>query len=190
MLEHPNHVLAISTVRLASETEVEDPAEPIVCLATFSVERTSDDEARFASTHVTFDPDGDWRASGAHVRCLLHRHTYVIGCRPFSGDHRERYRRRRYASYEELPGTADLPPLQRHVIRASEKTLARLGREHGLMVSDRPPNLLQAMREAAERAQAVWLTAIGFLHDRDERTHLYAAWEAWRVLERARPLPF
>lgn len=190
MLEHPNHVLAISTVRMASATEVEDYARLIVCVATFSVERTSDDEARFASTHVTFEPDGDWRAPAAHVRCLLHRHTYALGCRTSSLNHRERYLRRRNARYEELPGTAVLPPLQRHVIRASESTLARLGREHGLMVSDRPPNLLQAKREAAERAQAVWLTAIGFLHDRDERTHLYAAWEAWRVLERARPLPF
>jgi len=58
------------------------------------------------------------------------------------------------------------------------------------MVSDRPPNLLQAKREASERAQAIWLTALGFIEDRDERAHLYAAWEAWRVLERARPLLF
>jgi len=190
MLEHPNHVLAISTVRIASATEIEDPAGPIVCLATFSVERTNDDEARFASTHVTFAPDGDWRAPAAHVRCLLHRHTYALGCRPSSLDHRERYLRRRSASYEELPGTAELPPLQRHVIRASEKTLAQLGREHGLTVSDRPPHLLQAKREAAERAQAVWLTGLGFVHDRDERVQLYAAWQAWRALERVRPLPF
>ena len=190
MLEHPNHVLAISTVRMASATEVENPAGPLVCLATFSVERTNDDEARFASTHVTFEPDCDWRAPAAHVRCLLHRHTYVIGCRPSSLNHRERYLRRRNARYEELPGTAELPPLQRHVIRAREKTLARLGREHGLMVSDRPRDLLQAKREAAERATAIWLMALGFIEDRDERAHLYAAWEAWRVLERARPLPF
>jgi len=190
MLEHPNHVLAISTVRMARATDVADSGGPIVCLATFSVERIGEIEARFTSTHVTFEPDGDWRAPGAHVRCLLHRHTFAIGCRPPSDNHREKYRLRRCPSYEELPGTVELPSLQRHVIRAREKTLARLGREHGLMVSDRPPNLLQAKREAAERAQVVWLTAIGFLHDFDERTHLYAAWEAWRVLERARPLPF
>ena len=190
MLEHPNHTLAISTVRIASATEIEDPAGPIVCLATFSVERTSDHEARFESTHVTFEPDGDWRAPAAHVRCLLHRHTYALGCRPSSLDHQERHLRRRNARHAELPGTADLQPLQRHVIRASEKTLARLGREHGLMLSDRPPDLLQAKREAAERATAIWLMALGFVRNHEERSHLYAAWEAWRVLERARPLPF
>ena len=190
MLEHPNHLLAISTVRIAGALWAKDSAGPIVCLATFSVERTTDEEARFASTHVTFEPDGDWRAPGAHVRCLLHRHTYAVGCRPASIDHRERYLRRRSASYEELPGTAELPSLQRHVIRTRERNLAQLGREHGLMVSDRPPHFLQAKREVAERAQAIWLTALGFVRDHDERAHLYAAWEAWRVLERARPLPF
>ena len=190
MLEHPNHVLALSTVRLARATKVGDPGGPIVCLATFAVERIGDTEARFASTHVTFEPDCDWRAPGAHVRCLLHHHTYVIGCRSFSHNRREAYRRRRCPSYEELPGTAHLPSLQRHVIRAREKTLARLARDHGLMVSDRPPHLLQAKREATERAQAIWLTALGFVRNQDDRAHLYAAWEAWRVLERARPLPF
>ncbi|HAG37203.1 MAG TPA: hypothetical protein DCL34_10375 [Erythrobacter sp.] len=190
MLEHPNHVLAISMVRMPITHEVDDPAGPIVCLATFSVERIGDTEARFASTHVTFEPDGHWRAPAAHVRCLLHRHTYAIGCRPSLDNHREKYLRRQSSSHEELPGTADLPSLQRHVIRACEKTLARLGREHGLMISDRPPHLAQAKREAADRAQAVWLTALGFVRDRDERAHLYAAWEAWRVLEQARPLPF
>lgn len=49
MLEHPNHVLAISTVRMQSTTEAEDSAGTIVCLATFSVERLGDTEARFAS---------------------------------------------------------------------------------------------------------------------------------------------
>lgn len=53
--------------------------------------------------------------------------------------------------------------------------LARLGREHGLMLSDRPPHLLRAKREGAERAQAIWHTALGFVRDRDERAHLYAA---------------
>lgn len=190
MLEHPNHVLAISTVRLESTAELDDAGGPIVCMGTFSVERIGDDEARFASTHVTFDSDGDWRAPGAHVRCLLHPHTFVIGCRPNAHYRRDRTLRKRLASYEELPGTAELPSLQRHVMRAREKTLAQLGREHGLMVSDRPPHLLQAKREAAERAQAIWLTALSFVRDRDERAHLYAAWEAWRVLERARPLSF
>ncbi|MBH9537059.1 hypothetical protein [Novosphingopyxis sp. YJ-S2-01] len=190
MLEHPNHVLAISTVRMPSIHKVDGPVGPIVCLATFSVERIGDTEARFASTRVTFEPDGDWRAPAAHVRCLLHRHTYAIGCRPSSDKHRTKYLRHRRRSYEELPGTAELPSLRRHVIRAREKTLAGLGRDHGLMVSDRPPHLAQATRKAADRAQAVWVTALGIVRDRDERAHLYAAWEAWRVLERARPLPF
>lgn len=190
MLEHPNHVLAISTVRMASATEIEYPAGPIVCLATFSVERTNDDEARFASTHVTFEPGADWRVPGAHIRCLLHRHTFAIGCRSFSHNNREAYRRNRCPSYEELPGTAHLPSIQRHMIRAREKTLARLARDHGLTVSDRPPHLLQAQREAADRAQAAWLMALGFVRNQEERAHLYAAWEAWRALERARPLPF
>lgn len=190
MLEHPNHVLAISTVRSVHDSQGGDGGGPIVCLATFSVERVGDTEARFESTHVTFEPNADRRAPGAHVRCLLHRHTYTIACRPFSRDHREHYLRRRPSTYSELPGTVDLPSLQRHVIRASEKTLAQLGREHGLAVSDRPRDLLQAKREAVDRVQLVWLTALGFVRNRDERVHLHAAWEAWRVLERARPLPF
>lgn len=190
MLEHPNHVLAISTTRVDACLSDHHPDGPIVCVGTFSVERTTDDEARFTFTHVTFDPDEDWRSPGAHVRCLLHRHSYAIGFRPTVNEGREMHRRQRLPSYDELPGTAHLPPLQRHVIRGRERSLARIGREHGLMVSDRPPHLLQAKREAAERAMAIWLTCIGFVRDRDERAKLFAAWEAWRVLERLRPLPF
>jgi len=189
MLEHPNHVLAISTVRSQNAFEIDDCGGPIVCLATFSVERIGDTEARFASTHITFDPHGNSQAPSAHVRCLIYRHSYAIGCRPSLPEDQERHSSRSSANYEELPGTKHLPPLQRHVILAADETLARLGRENGLMVSDRPSHLSQAKREAANRAQAVWLTALGFVRNREERVHLYAAWKAWSALQNA-SIPF
>ena len=94
--------------------------------------------------------------------------------------------------YETLlaPESKDFADAEVDCLPARTRVVRGLGREHGLMISDRPPHLAQAKREAADRAQAVWLTALGFVRDRDERAHLYAAWEAWRVLEQARPLPF
>ena len=183
MNDHPNHVLAIWPVRLIDDEA--GPDGPIVGLGTFSVERSSDDEARFQSTHVLFDQDADWRAPGAHVQCLLHPHTLAIGCGP-PGHNRHRLDRPRPpASYAELPGTAHLPSLQRRVIRARERQVASLGREYGLMVSDYRLDLQQAQREAADRAKAVWILFLGFVRDPEQRSQLIAAWQAWSALRRA-----
>ena len=189
MLEHPNHVLAISTVRVSGTRTRTRRGGPIICIGTLSVERATDAEARFATTHVLFDPGEDWRAPGAHVRCLLHPHSYALGCSARIRTRDGRVRRSGPASYEELPGTAHLPPLQRHVIWAREETLADLARESGLRVSMQPEDLLQAKREAADRAQAIWIMALGFVRNTEERTQLYAAWQAWSALQQA-AVPF
>lgn len=188
MLEHPNHVLAISTVRLGDRTRM-PRGGPIVCIGTLSVERATDEEARFAATHVLFGPEDDWRAPGAHIRCLLHPHSYVLGCSAHIRTWNDRLRSSGSASYEELPGTAHLPPLQRHVIWAREKTLADLARENGLHISERQRDLLKAKREAADRAQAVWLMALGLVRNAEERSQLSAAWQAWSALQLA-AVPF
>ncbi len=188
MLEHPNHVLAISTVRLCDRTRIGHRG-PIVCVGTLSVERATDEEARFAATHVLFDPEDDWRAPGAHIRCLLHPHSYALGCRARIRTRNDRLRSSGSASYEELPGTAHLPPLQRHIIWAREETLADLARENGLHISERPRDLSQAKREAADRATAVWLMGLSFVRHPKDRSHLYAAWQAWSALQHA-AVPF
>ena len=187
MNDHPNHLLALSPVRLLDDEA--GPDGPIVGLGTFSVERVSDDEARFRSTHVLFDKNADWRAPGAHVRCLLHRHTLVVGCGPLGHNRDKLDRPRPPASYAELPGTAHLPSLQRRVIRARERQLASLGREYGLMVSDFRLDLQQAQREAADRAQAIWMLFLGFVREPGQRSQLIAAWQAWSALQRA-AIPF
>ena len=189
MLEHPNHVLAISTVRLDEDRTRMRRGEPIVSIGTLSVERVTDEETRFAATHVLFDTEDDWRAPGAHIRCLLHPHSYALGCSARIRTRNDRLRVSGSASYEELPGTAHLPPLQRHVIWAGEETLADLGRENGLQVSQQPRDLLQAKREAADRAQVTWLMALGFVRNAEERRQLYAAWQAWSALQLA-AVPF
>lgn len=54
----------------------------------------------------------------------------------------------------------------------------------------RQPTSLAAARLAPERAQVLWLGYIDAQTRRRTRDSLFAAFQAWSVIERARPLPF
>ena len=188
LLEHPNHVVALSAVYAPGPSDpATDTRPPIVCIGSLSVERLTDTEARFHATHKTFEPSGDPAEPVAHVGALLDRRTFVIGCAP-GGDDAEgpAYR----STDHVLPGTEHMEPSRRRVIVAAESQLASIARGSGLVISGGPTPNHQAQCEAGTRATAVWLTFLQFCTDPQERLFLHSAWQAWSALQNAAPIPF
>ena len=185
-IEHPNHVVAISAVYALRRYDPDDPCPPILCIGTFSVERVTDTEARFHATHRTFDPDQMRFHARAHVAALLNQHTVAVGCAPMEDPGELEPSFIDYC----LPGTQRIAERQRRIIECSERQLVQLARPFGLTISETPADLFQQKSEAADRAQATWLTFLQFCTDQDERNALLASWQAWSALQRAAPIPF
>lgn len=83
----------------------------------------------------------------------------------------------------------DLQPSGMSVLSLPGSALAEIGKRMKLPLAPRTRSL-EAARLAPERAQLLWL---GFIRSRTRRKtseSLFAAYQAWSAIERARPLPF
>ncbi|MDF1836188.1 MAG: hypothetical protein P1U62_15120 [Alteraurantiacibacter sp. bin_em_oilr2.035] len=83
----------------------------------------------------------------------------------------------------------DLQPSGMSVLSLSGSTLTEIGRRMKLPLTPQSKSL-EAARLAPERAELLWL---GFIQSRTRtktRESLFAAYQAWCAIERARPLPF
>ena len=58
------------------------------------------------------------------------------------------------------------------------------------LLQSRPTGALQAARLAPERAHLLWLGYVEARTRRKTNDSLFAAYQAWSTLERARPMPF
>lgn len=80
-------------------------------------------------------------------------------------------------------------PSNLHLMSAPELAMTELANTFGLPISDKEDVLDQA-RAAGVRAQMVWLAYVASTLGPKETRNLFAAFQAWRAIEMARPLPF
>ena len=83
----------------------------------------------------------------------------------------------------------DLQPSGLSIVSLSGRRLNEIS-ERMKLHPKRQPASLEAARLAPERAQELWLGYIEARTRRRTRDSLFAAYQAWNVIERARPLPF
>jgi len=83
-----------------------------------------------------------------------------------------------------LPGTKLLP------LTVTEEQLIAAGEAIGLEMAGPASTPLKRNRRAPEQAMALWSIYTQAFCRRPEARALIASFQAWRVLERAKPLPF
>ena len=87
--------------------------------------------------------------------------------------------------------TALRPDLDLQPISIPETAMATLARYFGLSRAGRDDVIAERARRVEDEAQAIFLASMFCRPDQRERVRLAAAYEAWRALQRARPLsPF
>ena len=87
--------------------------------------------------------------------------------------------------------TASRPDLDVQPITIPETAMATVARYFGLSRADRDDVIAERARRIEDEAQAIFLASVFCRPDQRERARLAAAYEAWRALQRARPLsPF
>ncbi|MDA9918627.1 hypothetical protein N9D37_01950, partial [Erythrobacter sp.] len=78
-----------------------------------------------------------------------------------------------------------------HYISASERALSVIAKSYDIKLA--PPDADEGFKaaRAPQRAQAIWLAWLtGVLSEDPGKAATLAAFQAWRQLERARPIPF
>lgn len=86
---------------------------------------------------------------------------------------------------------ASRPDLDVQPITIPETAMATVARYFGLSRASRDDVIAERARRVEDEAQAIFLASVFCRPDQRERARLAAAYEAWRALQRARPLsPF
>ena len=87
--------------------------------------------------------------------------------------------------------TASRPDLDVQPITIPETAMATVARYFGLSRAGRDDVIAERARRVEDEAQAIFLASVFCRPEQRERARLAAAYEAWRALQRARPLsPF
>ena len=201
MNDHPNHTVALSVVRHPYHAQSPVGLPPVFSIASLSIQRIGETEARFDTTHVTFEDNHDPLLPSAHVRALLRGDSHVVSCKSEGGaggpwPNGPAPTNDEFGDPSPLPhgrcihGIDHLPRLRRTTIDATPRILAAVARANGLHVEAEPVSMIQTARQAEHRAQVIWLCFLGFCGDGQAAAELYAAFRAWRAILDARPMPF
>lgn len=187
---HPRVLCSLAIIRDRTEFS---PGSAIRSTAMFTVTRSRNTGARFSIDHRAFDRTTT-RAnilSGLAERIPLE--ATVIARASRTAQH---YRRRSFAAAGPLP-PADLQLLQRErpdldilPLECANSAIEEIAAAYRIERAGPGSNILSRSRKAPEEAQCLWAAFLWSQFSMHERTSLASAWEAWRAIERARPLPF
>ena len=186
---HPSVLSALVIIRTRPEYE---RRSTISSIALFTATITGPREAAFDLLHARFDPAAS-RADIIKGLCeRIPAGAQLLVRQPILPS--------RY-----LMGTAavrDLPPIDNELIArglpgttllpltVSEEQLTMAGEGIGLQMAGPESTPLKRNRRAPEQAMALWSIYTQAFCRRPESRALIASFQAWRVLERAKPLPF
>lgn len=186
---HPPVLAALIIIRTRPEYE---RRSMISSLALFTATITGRREAAFDLIHARFDPT-DTRAEVLRGLCqrvppgaqLLVRQP-ILPARHLT----------------DTAAVRDLPPIDNQLIASAlpgltllhlvltDEQLTSAGEAMGLEMAGPESTPLKRNRRAPEQAMALWSIYTQAFCRKPEARALIASFQAWRVLERAKPLPF
>ena len=185
---HPDDLVSIVLVDGVSEGD--GPARTVTSFGAFRV-RIVDGDPVFASSHV-WKAEPDRRPDVLHqLARLCHGRDVVLG----SADAHETFWDRRHvlgagiAFLDAIHSQGDFRPADLTLVGTHESLLSDLASSFGLY-DCRERDLFGQARCADVRAQLFWLAYVASKGDEAEVRRLFAAFRAWEMLERARPVPF
>ena len=187
---HPRVLCSLAIIRDRNEFVTRSA---IRSTAIFTVTRCSEAIARFSIDHRAFDRT----ATRAEIHTGIAEHipvdaTVIARASRFP----QHYLRQAFAAGGPLP-PADLQLLQRErpdldivQLESANSVLEEIAAAYRIERAGPGSNILSRSRRAPDESQCVWAAYLWSQCSSHERSALGAAWEAWRALERARPLPF
>ena len=188
-MRHPRVLSALEIVR--------DPSEPshrsaIRSIALITVTRCRDDGPRFKVDHRAFDRDANRSdiLDGIAAR-IPSEATLIAKASPI-----DPHALRQAKNGNQLPpsdlqliqrlrGDLDILPLQCRSSALDETAAA-----YAIQRAGPGATITAQARRAPDEVQALWLTFLWTVCRRTDRTMLGSAWEAWRVIQNARPIGF
>ena len=182
---------------LASFEIVRNPTEPshrsaIRSIAIFTVTRCPEWGARFASEHYAFQRktkrsdiiEGIAKSIPADATLIcktppaaFHRLRKAMAGMPFPPSDLQLIQR--------LRGDLNTVPIE-----CRETALSETAAAYAIRRASPGSSTLAQARRAADEAQVLWLTFLASCCHDSDRTSLGSAFQAWRAIEQARPLPF
>lgn len=186
---HPQVLTALEIVR-------DRPASyrsTIRCIAMFTVTKCNEYGARFASEHYAFDRETKRSdiISGI-ARSIPDSATLIAKAQP------SQMREWRMAMHAGMPfSPSDLQLIRRQrtdlaimPLECRETALDETAAFYAIQRAGPGSSTLAQGRRAADEATVLWLTFLSTCCRENDRTSLGSAYQAWRAIENARPLPF
>lgn len=186
---HPPVLSALIIIRTRPEYE---RSSLISSIALFTATITGPREAAFDLLHARFDPT-DSRAGIIAGLCeRIRAGAQLLVRQPILPA--------RYLT--DTAAVRDLPPIDNQLLAralpgttllpltVTEEQLTAAGEAIGLEMAGPASTPLKRNRRAPEQAMALWSIYTQAFCRRPEARALIASFQAWRVLERAKPLPF
>ena len=187
---HPRMLCSLAIIRDPGESS---PRSAIRSTAIFTVRREERGGARFAVDHRTFDRTANRADILAGLVERIPEGATVIARASRISQH---YLRHAFAAGGPLP-PVDLQLLQRArpdvdilPLECANSVLEEIAAAYQIERAGPGSNVLSRSRRAPDEAQCLWAAFLWSQCSPHQRTSLAAAWQAWRALERARPLPF
>ena len=189
-MRHPHSLCSLVIIRDASEHAARSA---IRSTAIFTVTRCRRAGARFAIDHAAFDRTATRASILDGIASRIPKGATVIARASRTSQH---YLRHSFAAGGPLP-PVDLQLLQRELadldilpLECANSVLEEIAAAYQIERAGPGSNILSRSRKAPDEAQCLWAAFLWSHFARNERTWLASAWEAWRAIERARPLPF
>lgn len=186
--QHPSSLVAVVLVDGLSPICGED--RHLTCFGAFEVAMV-DDEPVFVSHHRSTTIDDDRFDLLGELSTLSHASHVVLGsANAYETFWDCRHILRDGLAYIEMMATLEIgEPSDLSQVGTPEQVLIDLASSFGLPQCFETDFLSQAFR-AGVRAQLIWLAYVAKNSGRREARNLFAAFRAWQVIERARPVPF
>lgn len=187
---HPRVLCSLAIIRDRTEFS---PRSAIRSTAMFTVTRYPKAGARFAIDHRAFDRTA---TRAEIISGLTERIPFGATVIARASRTPQHYLRAGFTAGGPLP-PADLQLLQRErqdldilPLECSNRALEEIAAAYRIQRAGPGSNILSRSRRAPDEAQCLWQAFLWSQFSPLQRTSLSAAWEAWRVIERARPVGF
>ena len=187
---HPRVLCSLVIIRDRNESVTRTA---IRSTAIFTVTRGWKSGARFAIEHRAFDSTATRAGILAGFAERIPSDATVIARVSRTPQH---YLRHAFVAGGPLP-PADLQLLQRKrddldilPLECANRAMEEIAAAYRIERAGPGSNILSRSHRAPDEAQCLWLAFLWSRFSRHERTSLSTAWEAWRAIERARPVGF
>ena len=187
---HPQTVCSLAIIRDRSEFS---PRSAIRSTAIFTVTRCPESVARFSIDHRAFDRTATRAEILAGIAERIPAGATLIAPASRTPQH---LLRQAFANGGPLP-PADLHLLQRErpdlvilPLQCANSVLDKIAATYRIKRAGPGSNILSRSRTAPNEAQCLWVAFLCSQSSRHEGASLSVAWQAWRAIERARPVGF